>query len=190
MPATNDFLPFAAAGGANVVTQSAYAAIGPLGPGFSSGIAPSNVCNKVWRQSSIMAAIIGDLITSVTGLSVVDDGTTATILANLKTAIQDLSGTTVGANRCIAYVNSSGVIQHQAGTVTLSVTHSGTGNYSLGFSPALPDAHYACLLMGNTNTIDITEAGVTRTASATGVEIINSSTLVATDAPFSVIIAY
>jgi len=84
---TQDFLPFAAQAGANVVAQSAWAASSYVGPGFSSGIAPSNECNKAWRQSSIMAAVIGNLIADITGQNVVDDGTTATILANLAQAL-------------------------------------------------------------------------------------------------------
>lgn len=83
MPGTNDFLPFAAAGGANVVSQSTYASLAALGPGFQTGIAESNQLNKVWRQSSIMAAVLGTMIADVTGQNAVDDGTTATLSGNL-----------------------------------------------------------------------------------------------------------
>lgn len=87
MTAEQDFLTFATAGGANVVSQAAYAALAALGPGFSTGVAASAQLNKVWRQSSIMAAVIGDMIVDVTGQTVIDDGTTATILSNLYQAI-------------------------------------------------------------------------------------------------------
>lgn len=84
MPAPEvDFLPFAAGAGANVVTQSAYSTMGALSTGFSSGLAQSAELNKVWRQSSIIAAVIANLIADMTGQNVIDDGTTATILANL-----------------------------------------------------------------------------------------------------------
>jgi hypothetical protein len=52
--ATNDFLPFAVGGSANVVAQSAYAALAAITNGYQ------------------------------TGFNSVDDGTTATLLANLK----------------------------------------------------------------------------------------------------------
>lgn len=86
--ASNDFLPFAAAGGANVISQSTYAALAALGPGFSTGIAPSNQLNKVWRQSSIMAAVLAQFMADVSGQNSTDDGTTASLLANLQATSQ------------------------------------------------------------------------------------------------------
>ena len=93
--ASNDFLPFAAAGGANVVTQAAYAALGALSTGYASGVANSAQLNKTWRQSSIMAAVLAQLIADTTGANSTDDGTTATLLSNLKTALQ-LAGAKYG----------------------------------------------------------------------------------------------
>ncbi|MDG9858227.1 hypothetical protein N7403_30635 [Pseudomonas nitroreducens] len=84
--ATNDFLPFGGGAGSNVLTQAAYAALAARTAGFSSGVAKSAELNKVWRQSSIMSAVLAQLIADNTGADVVDDGTTATILANLKIA--------------------------------------------------------------------------------------------------------
>lgn len=93
MSGTNDFLPYAVGSGANVLTQAQYAALTTLlQNGLTSGIVPSNELNKILRQPSIMAAVIGQLIADSTGQNVVDDGTTATILANLARAIRgDLS---------------------------------------------------------------------------------------------------
>ncbi|SDI53894.1 hypothetical protein [Pseudomonas panipatensis] len=85
--ANNDFLPFAGGAGSNVLTQSAYAALAARTAGFSAGTAQSAQLNKVWRQSSIMAAVLAQLIVDKTGLDAVDDGTTATLLANLKSAL-------------------------------------------------------------------------------------------------------
>lgn len=86
MPVENDFLPFAAGAGANVLSQSDYAALAQLLTGFESGVASSQAFNKVWRQSSIMAAVLAQFIADETGNAVIDDGTTATILASLKAA--------------------------------------------------------------------------------------------------------
>lgn len=84
--ATNDFLPFATGGSANVLTQAQWAALGALLNGFQSGIADSKSINKAFRQSSIMSAVLAQFIADQTGVNSVDDGTTATLLANLKKA--------------------------------------------------------------------------------------------------------
>jgi hypothetical protein len=62
-----------------------------LSGGFVTGIAESNQLNKVWRQASIMAAVLAQLIVDVSGANAVDDGTTATLLGNLMTALQSSS---------------------------------------------------------------------------------------------------
>lgn len=83
----NDFLPFANALGANVVTQSAYLAAAYRTAGFSTGIAASNQLNKAWRQSSVMAYVLSQYIADVTGEDVLDNGDLAVILANFKDAV-------------------------------------------------------------------------------------------------------
>ncbi|WP_354677167.1 hypothetical protein [Cupriavidus plantarum] len=88
----NDFLVFGGAAGANVINQSTYAALTARSAGFSSGIAQSGQLNKVWRQSSIMSAVLAQFIADRTGLDVLDDGTTATILANLKASAAAVNG--------------------------------------------------------------------------------------------------
>lgn len=85
--ATNDFLPFATGGSANVLSQSAYAALSAIANGYSSGVAQSAALNKTWRQSSIMAAVLAQFISDRTGANSTDDGTTATLLANLKASM-------------------------------------------------------------------------------------------------------
>jgi hypothetical protein len=94
--ATNDFLPFANGGGANVLTQAQYAALTTLlSGGYQSGVANSAQMNKTWRQSSIMAAVLGQFAADYSGNNSVDDGTTATLEANLVAAIRSASKTGV-----------------------------------------------------------------------------------------------
>ena len=96
MSVENDFIPFAVGGSANVLSQTAYAALTSLTQnGFSAGIAPSVQLNKVWRQSSIMAAVIASFIVQETGQTAIDDGTTATLLANFTNAVNAASKTRV-----------------------------------------------------------------------------------------------
>src|SRR5689334_19283941 len=92
MAIENDFLPFAAAAGANVLTQAQYAALGPvIQNGFSSGTAQSTQLNKVWRQSSIIAAMLAQFIVDQTGQPAIDNGTTATLESNLIQAIKNVA---------------------------------------------------------------------------------------------------
>lgn len=97
--ATNDFLVFGGGAGANVMTQADWAALAARTAGFSSGVAQSAQLNKAWRQSSVMSAVLAQLIADVTGQDVVDDGTVATILTNLKAAVKAQSPGVVGDAR-------------------------------------------------------------------------------------------
>lgn len=98
---SNDFLTFAGGAGANVLSQADYAALAAsIGAnGFSAGTAQSAQVNKVWRQASIMSAVLAQLIVDLTGQNAVDDGTTTTLLANLKAAIGSQSAGVVGEAR-------------------------------------------------------------------------------------------
>jgi len=110
--ATNDFQVFAGGSGANVLSQSDWLALAALGSGFSAGVAQSAACNKAWRQSSTMAAVLAQLIVDITGQNATDDGTTSTLLANLKSAIRAQSLGVVGSTRnlvmSIAAASASG----------------------------------------------------------------------------------
>lgn len=85
---TNDFLPFGGAVGANVMTQSDYAALATRLSGFASGTASSAQLNKTWRQASLIASMLAQFIVDQSGQNAVDDGTTATLEANLLIAIR------------------------------------------------------------------------------------------------------
>nr|WP_023596429.1 hypothetical protein [Pandoraea pnomenusa] len=90
--ASNDFLTFAGGAGANVLSQADYAALAALATGFQAGVAQSAQVNKVLRQSSIMSAVLAQFVSDRTGQNVVDDGTTANILAQLKASAAAVSG--------------------------------------------------------------------------------------------------
>lgn len=106
MPPTNDFLPFATAGGANVLTQAAYASSPQLGPGQQSGIASSALNNKALRQATYMVSCLAQFLANTTGDDVLDDATQAEILATMALAwpnsvlptqqILTVTGSTVG----------------------------------------------------------------------------------------------
>lgn len=85
---TNDFKALAGSGGANVLTQADYAALTTiLANGLSSGVVPSNLFNKILRQSSAIAAAVAQMVADNNNADVLDDGNSATLLSSLKTAL-------------------------------------------------------------------------------------------------------
>lgn len=82
---TNDFLPFATAGGAPVLSQAAYAGVTPAN-GRGAGILPKEYYNKVARQSSVMAAAIGQFL-NANGQNALDDGNIPNLAAAFAAAL-------------------------------------------------------------------------------------------------------
>lgn len=186
MTATVDFVPFAASGGANVETQSAYLADSVvLANGYTSGIAQSAKVNKVLRQSSIISSIIAQYVAAITGSNVIDDGTTATILDSLAQAIRlpayaiDTSATVNVLTAAISPVPSALVAGMEieikpaitnTGSATLNL--NGLGAYPLiNYSGALAGGelvagqHYKCSWKASDNSwLVMTGAGITQTA--------------------------
>ncbi|HGL5074073.1 TPA: hypothetical protein ACKFHZ_001918 [Burkholderia multivorans] len=128
MTIQNDFLPFAVGAGANVLTQSAYAALTALGTGYQAGTAQSAACNKTWRQSSIMAAVISQFIVAQTGQPAIDDGTTATLLVNFTAAVTAAAQAAApGRLLNVQKFTSSGTYTPTPGTTTIIVEVLGGG---------------------------------------------------------------
>lgn len=89
---TNDFKAFATGPGANVIPQVTYEGnLSLLASGYVAGVADPLYLNKTWRQSSIMAAVIGDFIVTTVGRNVVDDGTTPTIVLDFTDAVREVA---------------------------------------------------------------------------------------------------
>lgn len=81
MAASNQFLPFATAAGANALTPTNYASLTSLiANGFLSGRAPSVQFNTVLRQSSFVASAIAQAMADQLGIAINDDG----IIANFE----------------------------------------------------------------------------------------------------------
>ncbi|WDD92779.1 hypothetical protein Bsp3421_002808 [Burkholderia sp. FERM BP-3421] len=147
--ANNDFLVFGGNGAANVIDQASYSAMDARAGGFSIGIAKSAQANKVWRQSSIMAAVLAQFIADCTGKDARDDGTTQALLANLKQAVP-------------AAVNDAGVNSSQkingANAANLLFNGSGEfGNVGWGSSnfPSVADAKGGGTIFLNTAAVSV-----------------------------------
>ena len=89
--ATNNFKPFGIGAGANVTSQADYEALAALLTGFQSGKASSAQINKALRQSTVMASVLAQFISDSAGVDVLDNGNTASILANLKSGMTALT---------------------------------------------------------------------------------------------------
>src|ERR1700693_5744526 len=94
MTLTVDYLAFAIGGSPNVIDQADYLASqsgsGIVADGFQTGIAQSNYFNKAFRQSSMVAAAVANMISTQLGINVLDDGNLANLVANLTAAIQQV----------------------------------------------------------------------------------------------------
>lgn len=90
MSGQNQFLPFAAGAGANVLTPAEYQALAALSQGFQSGIASSKNVNTPLRQSTFVAAAIAQLIAN-NDMNASDDGDLAGFVAKLSSAIRSVS---------------------------------------------------------------------------------------------------
>ncbi|WP_312384877.1 gp53-like domain-containing protein [Atlantibacter subterraneus] len=88
---TNDFKPFATAGGANVSTQAEYLALAALSTGWQSGKASSKEINKAVRQATFIAAAVAQFIADQGNVDVLDDGNLAGIVTKLIAAMNKTS---------------------------------------------------------------------------------------------------
>ncbi len=91
---SNDFLPFAIGGSANVESQAAYAASSTVTNGFQTGLVPSNRFNKALRQASMIASCFAQYMANTLGVSIADDGNVSTMLAHILAAFGNLPGAT------------------------------------------------------------------------------------------------
>lgn len=87
--ATNEYLPFGTATGANAISTSAYNSLAARLTGFAAGVALSQQVNKPLRQTSSIAAMIGAFIAAA-GYDALDDGDQTTLLANYELALKKI----------------------------------------------------------------------------------------------------
>lgn len=91
----NEFLPFATGSGALVQPQADYAVNPAKAQGFQAGIADPAQLNKVWRQASVIAAALAQLVANRTNQDIRDDGNIAALISQFAYAFPtstDVSG--------------------------------------------------------------------------------------------------
>jgi len=128
----NHFLPFGTSTGANVLPQSAYAALPARQSGFQRGTASSEQVNKALRQGAAMASALGAFTSARGPKSALDDGDIGALEESFAAAVarfQDIS----------KFANDTGVVN----------------NYVARVDPEL-EAYYeglqVCLVPQSTNT--------------------------------------
>lgn len=87
MTAVNNFLPFATGAGANVETQTNYAADPDLPIGNQPGVASSAFNNKALRQGNFVVSQLAQVISDTLAASTLDDGINANMYSQIKCAL-------------------------------------------------------------------------------------------------------
>lgn len=120
--AKNDFLPFATADGANVLSAEDYQKLRSRSNGFSAGVARSQELNTVWRQASVIAHVVAQFIADTNNSDVADDGDLDKLQAGLIQALSKNVNNTVPA----ASLNTVGITQLSSATDSDSETLAAT----------------------------------------------------------------
>ena len=123
---TNDFIGFASAGSANIMSQADYAAAAEQGDGVQPGPASSALANKVWRQGANMAAALGEII-KAQGIDALDNGDIATLSNNIVSALSAFLLSLSGGTMTGTIAKSSGHVIKSTGTNNYLAILGGTG---------------------------------------------------------------
>jgi hypothetical protein len=88
----NEFLPFAIRPGSNVLDQSEYEKQDFREEGFEKGVLASSRTNKVWRQAAFVSAGTAQMIATIIGEDVLDNGRLDIFVQQLIEAISAIGG--------------------------------------------------------------------------------------------------
>ncbi|URR11983.1 hypothetical protein LT980_19025 [Citrobacter portucalensis] len=160
---TNDIKPFAAAGGANVLTQAEYIALAALSTGFSSGKASSKEVNKAIRQATFIASVLAQFICDKSGNDVLDDGNVAGLVTKLLSAInktsQPLDATLTALSGLVGAANK---LPYFNGTDTAALTDlTSVGRDIIGKTDISAVLQYLGLVIGS-NSGNLVTSGSTQ----------------------------
>ncbi len=103
---TNQLLPFATGGGANVLSPASYAALAARLTGFTAGVAQSVQLNSAWRQAAFAAAMIGQFTADNSGQDTLDDGDVAKFEQNFTRAVEAAVFATIFATQADTFAGT------------------------------------------------------------------------------------
>lgn len=152
---TNDFLPFAIGGGANVESQADYLADSLRPIGNQPGVALSAFNNKAIRQANYVTSQLAQFLANTTGTDISDDGVSAKMLAQITSRLRPMSP-----------------------LFTSLLSGSGTYNLPYYFFTASASATSGATYTNNTVTFTVLAtiaAGVILTASGAGAPLANGT---------------
>ena len=98
-------------------------------------------------------------------------------VANTPPTIQDSAGTQIGTF-CRAWVNfnGTGTVAIRASFNVSSITDNGTGNYTVNFTNAMPDANYAFTIGAGQLNLDTIQYASIHASNANGTATLKSTT--------------
>lgn len=137
MAGDNQFYPHATGAGANVLSNTALAALNARQVGFAAGIARSVDVNSVLRQGAVMASMIGDFI-SVHNFDALDDGDLETLRENFEAALADLIGANLPGQAAYWHY---GIDTGSTATSIVANVSPDIASYALGSVYAIKAAH-------------------------------------------------
>lgn len=108
----------------NMLNDAGYAACPQITAGFASGLAPSNVFNKVLFQVSTMAYAIGQVLSDAG--NTVSDSNTATLIAAIKSAFSGVSAVLTRNSNTVLALTDKGAFLNASGTYTQTFTAAST----------------------------------------------------------------
>lgn len=150
--ATREILQFAGGGGANVLTQGAYAALTTiLANGYPAGILDSNLINKTLRQSNFMAVGLAQALVNA-GISVPDDGDVNTLAANIALIL----GISLSANNTFTKAQRGAVVG-LTDAATINSDFNLSNNFSVTLAGNRTLAAPTNLVAGQSGIITITQ---------------------------------
>lgn len=128
MPPTNDYLLFTPTDtGSNLLTQAEYAADAQRTIGNQPGVARSKLVNKAARQASVIASQLAQLVANVTGGDMLDDGSTAAIIARMTSALAPKAPLIQKFTSGSGTYKRSYIFRIASGNATIGATYTNNG---------------------------------------------------------------
>lgn len=172
MSVTNDFLPFATGGGANVEAQATYSADTLRTNGNQPGVAVSALNNKAIRQPTYFVSQLAQYLANIINMNVLDNATPAQLLAQLVAGLQSLppvvnsltSGTGTWNSTFVFFVATPSV----SPTATATYTDSASTIFTVVKTVALAGGGTAVYATGGTAPVTGGAAGTLTKTGGTG----------------------